>query len=802
MASFLSPMASLLAQLWLFARLCVWLVVVVLVARQPAPASAVLLASTSLERCTRTAVHWGSAGDANATDGPMKNNVNCELKLVVAVAVASGSTGTDQIQTVVREASDEFGHTHLLAQPLLLVLTKPRTFAKYPLEYVRSVNNRPRELRVLLNHDSVFGGLLNAVNPSSEQCDESLGVDSTCGVAMDLNGGIIPDSQGRCCSCSVGSQLGLDSIDSNMFRGQLDCALFGTGQASAHCLRFDPLWYNVYRIKAPMVRARIYTTVLQRAEASTTQTQACNVSGTTHSFDGWDCKDVVWVGTERRRAQSIGGDVTVSYVGDFSLAQRLESLSHRYMLIPETRGMSSEERESYFGDQLRHHRPNTTAEQWKDWMLIDNTELANDGDDDCNKVGIGYSAFRLQASFCDRPLSSCLANQPLDLWTADNARREQGLPPRRFPDSVGEFKSEDTSASSEHRRHMTYTINQVQDSVVTLEVYADDIRFITNRSPGRIAYARIAGFEALSGDGVVSVAVINTGGVESMYSISFECSNFIQPLGAREGSIAPGRTWRTDQPIRTEFQLGADNWCITTLHDSLGAQIDQQNVSFATNATCICLGNCNCECDPNALPVQDCISAEAPDPGDRGVTSGGGSSLSWFEGILDSLGLGLGMEFGSLLSILFLILLLFCLKKTGIFKLCCGKSEDKSRGRDRADDELGQSLRFVTDQDPYHHPPPPLPPLIPVQPPAISAPFPPALPLLLPPPVIPAPLPLPVRVTVRSPPKYPRPTRAAPCRTSAAGGKAPSATSDRHASSMVVAGGRGHRDSGIGSITA
>ena len=98
-------------------------------------------------------------------------------------------------------------------------------------------------------------------------------VDSTCGVAMDLNGGIIPDSQGRCCSCSVGSQLGLDSIDSNMVRGQLDCALFGTGQASAHCLRFDPLWYNVYRIKAPMVRARIYTTVLQRAEASTTQTQ-------------------------------------------------------------------------------------------------------------------------------------------------------------------------------------------------------------------------------------------------------------------------------------------------------------------------------------------------------------------------------------------------------------------------------------------------------------------------------------------------------------------------------------------------
>lgn len=199
-----------------------------------------------------------------------------------------------------------------------------------------------------------------------------------------------------------------------------------------------------------------------------------------------------------------------------------------------------------------------------------------------------------------------------------------------------------------------------------------------------------------------------------------------------------------------------------------------------TNATCICLGSCNCECDPNVLPVQDCISEEASDPGDRGVTSGGGTSLSWFEGVLDSLGLGLGIEFGSLLSILVLILVLFCLKKTGIFKVCCGKS--KVNGTGKGGDDLGQSRRFVSDKHTYHHPPPPL-PLLPVQLqqhrgyeysesqqgvqlPTVSAPLsPPALPLL-PPPVIPAP------VSARSPPKLTRPTRAAPCRTSAAGGQA------------------------------
>jgi hypothetical protein len=151
------------------------------------------------------------------------------------------------------------------------------------------------------------------------------------------------------------------------------------------------------------------------------------------------------------------------------------------------------------------------------------------------------------------------------------------------------------------------------------------------------------------------------------------------------------------------------------------------------------------------------------------VTSGGGTSLSWFEGVLDSLGLGLGMEFGSLLSILVLFLLLFCLKKTGIFKVCCGKSKNKGTGT--GGDGLGQSRRFVTDQHTYHHPPPPPPPLLPVQLQTVSAPLsPPALPLLPPPPVIPAP------VSARSPTKLARPARATSCRTSAAGGEAHSVT--------------------------
>jgi len=51
-------------------------------------------------------------------------------------------------------------------------------------------------------------------------------------------------SQGRCCSCNLADQLQLGSSDEAV-RGGLSCSLGGTGQASAHCLRFDTLWYNV-----------------------------------------------------------------------------------------------------------------------------------------------------------------------------------------------------------------------------------------------------------------------------------------------------------------------------------------------------------------------------------------------------------------------------------------------------------------------------------------------------------------------------------------------------------------------------
>lgn len=56
------------------------------------------------------------------------------------------------------------------------------------------------------------------------------------------------DSQGFCCNCQFKSFLGLGD---DIKRGSLCEALnFGSGASTAHCLKYDSLWYSAYNIKS------------------------------------------------------------------------------------------------------------------------------------------------------------------------------------------------------------------------------------------------------------------------------------------------------------------------------------------------------------------------------------------------------------------------------------------------------------------------------------------------------------------------------------------------------------------------
>jgi hypothetical protein len=90
-------------------------------------------------------------------------------------------------------------------------------------------------------------------------------------------------SQGRCCSCNLADQLQLGSSDEAV-RGGLSCSLGGTGQASAHCLRFDTLWYNVYVAPLCWRRHKCECTPPTLSITQFTLAFMCNSTSCTHSL--------------------------------------------------------------------------------------------------------------------------------------------------------------------------------------------------------------------------------------------------------------------------------------------------------------------------------------------------------------------------------------------------------------------------------------------------------------------------------------------------------------------------------------
>lgn len=88
-----------------------------------------------------------------------------------------------------------------------------------------------------------------------------------------------------------------------------------------------------------------------------------------------------------------------TFVGDFAPPQAPVELSGKYLLVPEMRALSTEAAAAH--PQLKH------GGGPEDWMLLDKTHFALDGTV-CNKIGVGYSAFRHQSG---KTLATCLPAQ-------------------------------------------------------------------------------------------------------------------------------------------------------------------------------------------------------------------------------------------------------------------------------------------------------------------------------------------------------------------------------------------------------
>jgi hypothetical protein len=505
-----------------------------------------VISSSQLRRCV----------DRGAADG-----ISCAEKFVVAIALDGGQNNTESV-LYWSSALTTDGRSARLPQPVTVKLKKSKPLVRYPIFYWQNVNAKPTE---------------TVIYTTTLRCDASPSSSTpTCGRAFAPGTGApIPFSEGYCCECSLCDLIGFCDSQS---RANTDCSLFGDG-AAASCLSFSPVWYSGFSVGPAQTFFTITVTV---------------------SVPGEQDVELV-VGPSQLGAVDAAHGVAIRLVGDFAAFEAPLDLTGKYLLVPY----------GPIGD------PRVTAQPPLEWMLVDRSMVTTDGSE-CNKIGVSYSGFNGQGSRCSMNFGSCTGRQIDDLRAEDLAKMANGKRGDYMVSNFGEFAAFDKLMDSarqsdrkaaaleanghpapqppsgllhtfgplEQEYYIAYVVGNVQASLLTLTVAADNISYVVNLAPGRIIQANISSFASSTRDGVLSLTVMNVGGVTADYQLSvMGCTAGTFPIQAKVASLAPLQVQTLSFNVYFQMLTGSlDSSCNVTLYDSQFAVTDFVVVRFNTTA--------------------------------------------------------------------------------------------------------------------------------------------------------------------------------------------------------------------------
>ncbi|KAJ1294873.1 hypothetical protein BS78_01G179600 [Paspalum vaginatum] len=424
-----------------------------------------ILAKSRVESC---AVDSGNAG-----------RLSCAMKLVVNMAVPSGSSGGEASMVVKLEevVDNDTQSTGATRNPPVVTVSKSDEFALYDLTYLTDVAYRPEEQFV-----------------ETRKCEPDAGADivRSCERLWYENGSIIPHTEPVCCPC--GPHRRLASSCGNFFDKMVK------GKANtAHCLRFPGDWFHVWEI-----------------------------------------------GT-----RSLG----------FSIRVKVRK--------------GSSELDAGSG------QPQDLGAEYSKWMLLERVRFTLDHLE-CDKIGVGYEAFQNQPNFCTVTFGSCLFDQLWNYWEFDQTRISKNQQPQyvvqgRFP------------RVNQHPNAGGHTfsigVTEVINTNLLVELSADDIEYVYQRSPGEIVEINVAPFEALSQVGTAKVTTKNIGKLEASYSLTFHCSNGTSPMGEQSYIMKPDEVTNRSFSFRAPTDKAATYQCEATLKASDYSILDSAQCHFSTTAT-------------------------------------------------------------------------------------------------------------------------------------------------------------------------------------------------------------------------
>ncbi|XP_056174592.1 protein HAPLESS 2 [Syzygium oleosum] len=468
-----------------------------------------ILSKSKLDKCEKT-----SASD---------DNLNCTKKIVLDLAVPSGSSGGDAslVAEVVEVEENSTSKMQTLRIPPVLTVNKSAAYALYELTYIRDVPYKPQE---------------NYVKTRKCEPDADSKVVKICERLRDADGHIIEHTQPICCPC--GPQRRIPSSCGNIFDKMLK------GKANtAHCLRFPGDWFHVFGIGQRSLGFSV------RIEVKT----------------GTRISEVI-VGPENRTAISGDNFLRVNLIGDFVGYTNIPSFEDFYLVIPRQSGPG---------------QPQNLGTNFSMWMLLERVRFTLDGIE-CNKIGVNYEAFNGQPNFCASPFGSCLHNQLWNFWDADQNRVGRNQLPLYGVEGRFERINQHPNAGS---HSFSIGVTEVLNTNLLIELRADDIEYVYQRSPGKILSVTVPTFEALTQFGVATITTKNTGELEASYSLTFDCNSGVTLTEEQFFIMKPGEILTRSFKLYPSTDQAAKYVCAAILKDSDFSEVDRAECQFSTTAT-------------------------------------------------------------------------------------------------------------------------------------------------------------------------------------------------------------------------
>ena len=438
----------------------------------------------------------------------------CKNKIILLLTIQNAELeSTDSISTTLTEISQNENSTiKKLQNPIKITISKSKVKAIYPTIYFQDFNYYPKETIIKTDYLS---------------CEDNINTNkTTCPFVTNNGKERIIYSEGFCCSCPPISFL---SSSTKRF-GDCNKLNFINGISAAHCLTFDSLYYSAYEIKNYQIEYEI----------------KINIENTTNNQLLYS----LILSSNNQNIISDDGKISIKIIGDFLPTNNLPNdLSSYYLLVP-----------SYPKNDVK------VIEGKINWMILEREKFTLDGRE-CDKIGVSYYAFKTQGNKCDVEKGSCLNNQIYHFYNEDinniiNGKKSKYL---LFYDKEKNY----SFYNDDLGKKFGFVLNGNINTMLSLEIDSDDIKFMINVSKGKIIFYEIKNFEAMSKDGILLLKIKNIGLEDSQFYISYFCNDNIINISSDEISIKSNDLIEIKKDVFVINDFEMENSCNVTLKNSI-----------------------------------------------------------------------------------------------------------------------------------------------------------------------------------------------------------------------------------------